>query len=683
MGTIIQHLEAIEHLELVLPEFQREYVWGLEQAKQLMVSLYRGYPTGSLLFWETANPPAIKNNALPKNYVGRVRVLLDGQQRLTTLYLFIKGEIPPYYTSEDLMHDPRDLYFHLVDRDFEYYGPIKMGKDPFWIRVVDFFEGVRPNIFALAQAQTQLRGGDPMELAEQLNASMNLLEGIKQQDYPVQTVPSDADIDDAIDVFDRVNSLGTRLTEAELALAHMAGRWPEIRRIFKQKLEKLGQQSFHFSLDFLVRCMTGIVTDGALYERIHKASKDHLKSAWQTLDHVLDTVVALLRGRAFVHGSEDLSTANVLVPIVVYLARHGGSFQDDHQIRRFLYWMYQALLWSRYSAQADQRLEKDVKHVLESTDPVEALLNEILDGRDRLDVRATDLEGRGIDNPIFRIMHIVAKSQGAVDWFTGMPLAGNSSLAKGETYYIFPPSVLYSTRYSSENHIHKKMVNEIANRIVVERLRSSDETPDKVLPQVVSRFPNALAQQFVPSDPSLWDLDNFEKFLELRREMIANGINGYLASLIEERIPERVFPQIPKLLDMAIASQARRAVEKLTVSDVDEGLRSLAKLFETTLKNFIHAADASGTYTVPASTYDSLMSMINWTKAQGIITDPTALNFLRLARNTLTHDDLAVEERLILFNNAGWMAGMYLDYILLFSAKEHALQTRFSLTPNP
>jgi hypothetical protein len=75
--------------------------------------------------------------------------------------------------------------------------------------------------------------------------------------------------------------------------------------------------------------------------------------------------------------------------------------------------------------------------------------------------------------------------------------------------------------------------------------------------------------------------------------------------------------------------------------------------------------------------------MINWTKAQGIITDPTALNFLRLARNTLTHDDLAVEERLILFNNAGWMAGMYLDYILLFSAKEHALQTRFSLTPNP
>src|SRR5262249_44453853 len=151
MTTIIQHLDAIEHRELVLPEFQREYVWDLEQAKQLMVSLYRSYPTGSLLFWETASPPDIKNNALPTSFVGRVRVLLDGQQRLTTLYLLLKGEIPPYYTKEDILNDPRDLYFHLQKREFEYYGPVKMGKDPFWIKVTDFFQGRKPNIFALTQ----------------------------------------------------------------------------------------------------------------------------------------------------------------------------------------------------------------------------------------------------------------------------------------------------------------------------------------------------------------------------------------------------------------------------------------------------------------------------------------------------------------------------------------------------
>lgn len=222
MPTIIQHLDAIEHLELVLPEFQREYVWKLDQAKKLLTSLYQDYPTGSLLFWETANPPDIKNNALPKNFIGRVRVLLDGQQRLTTLYLLIKGEIPPYYTQEDIINDPRDLYFHMRKCEFEYYGPVKMGNDPFWIRVVDFFQGKKPGIFKLAQEHA--KDENPMDLAQKLSDNLQMLEKIKDHNYPVQLVPGTADIDVAIDVFDLVNSQGTRLTEADLALAHMAGR---------------------------------------------------------------------------------------------------------------------------------------------------------------------------------------------------------------------------------------------------------------------------------------------------------------------------------------------------------------------------------------------------------------------------------------------------------------------------
>jgi hypothetical protein len=390
VANIIQHLDAIEHRELVLPEFQREYVWDLEQAKQLMVSLYRGYPTGSLLFWETASPPDIKNNALPTSFVGRVRVLLDGQQRLTTLYLLLKGEIPPYYTKEDILNDPRDLHFHLQKREFEYYGPVKMGKDPFWIKVTDFFQGRKPNIFTLTQQY--VRDADPMVYAEHLGESIALLEKIKDRDYPAQTVPSGADIDDAIDVFDRVNSLGTRLTQAELALTHMSGKWPEIRRVFKQKLEILNRQSFQFNLDFLVRCITGVVTKGALYERSHKATRDELETGWSILDKVLNTVIGLLRGRGFIHGSEDLSTANVLVPIIVYLAYNDGKFKDDQEIRRFLYWMYQALLWGRYSGRTNEMLERDINHVLSSGDPVEALINDIIDARGRLDLRSADIE---------------------------------------------------------------------------------------------------------------------------------------------------------------------------------------------------------------------------------------------------------------------------------------------------
>lgn len=64
----------------------REYVWTREQAKQLLVSLLRGYPTGSVLFWKTDDPPDIKNNAVARERIGTTSVILDGQQRLTTLY---------------------------------------------------------------------------------------------------------------------------------------------------------------------------------------------------------------------------------------------------------------------------------------------------------------------------------------------------------------------------------------------------------------------------------------------------------------------------------------------------------------------------------------------------------------------------------------------------------------------
>ncbi len=108
---------GIRKLDLVLPEFQREYVWRLEQAKQLMVSLYREYPTGSLLFWKTDDPPEIKNSDVPKDKIGTTTVILDGQQRLTTLYLLTQNEIPPYYTEAEIMNDPRHLYVHLETGD--------------------------------------------------------------------------------------------------------------------------------------------------------------------------------------------------------------------------------------------------------------------------------------------------------------------------------------------------------------------------------------------------------------------------------------------------------------------------------------------------------------------------------------------------------------------------------------
>ena len=83
---ISELLDGIRKSDIVLPEFQREYVWNRDQSKKLVGSLYNEYPIGSLLFWKTDNPPALKNIQHLPEKLGLIQVILDGQQRLTTLY---------------------------------------------------------------------------------------------------------------------------------------------------------------------------------------------------------------------------------------------------------------------------------------------------------------------------------------------------------------------------------------------------------------------------------------------------------------------------------------------------------------------------------------------------------------------------------------------------------------------
>ena len=119
-------LMDIKNQSAVLPEFQREYVWNRDQARELLTSLLKKYPVGGLLFWKTNNPPDLKNFHNPAANSGALQVILDGQQRLTTLYLLLEGEIPPYYTESDIAIDIRSLYFNVETREFQYYQPIRM-----------------------------------------------------------------------------------------------------------------------------------------------------------------------------------------------------------------------------------------------------------------------------------------------------------------------------------------------------------------------------------------------------------------------------------------------------------------------------------------------------------------------------------------------------------------------------
>ena len=538
-------LSDIRKRDIVLPEFQREYVWTREQAKQLIVSLYKQYPVGGLLLWKTDNPPELKNiDHLPEK-LGSVRVLLDGQQRLTTLHMLTTGDIPSYYTDAEIESDPRDLFFHLKTGDFQYYQASRMAGDKMWQRLIDCFTNGDLNVIQIAD-QTTDDAEEKLQLAQQLNDNLNRLRSIKELDLPEQVVPDDASLDDAIDIFDRVNSQGTKLTDAELALTHITGKWPHARRVMKDKIAECDTINFHFGLTFMTRALTATVTGRALFETIHTRPRHELEEGWKNLNQTLDYLINLLPHQAHVHSTSDLNTTNVIIPIVAYLSRNGGTFPNHESVRQAVNWFYSALLWARYTAQTDQRLEADLSIIAKEVEPWESMRNQIIDQRGRIDVKASDFEGRTAQHPLYRLTFVLAKAHGALDWFNGVPLGATHGPAYAlHSHHIFPQSLLYKSGWDSDNYLHRQIVNEIANRAFLTAETNwslSDTEPADYLPEVEEKYPGALAKQFIPIDPALWRVDRYRDFLQARRELLATKINEFRSALITEPEEIRHYP---------------------------------------------------------------------------------------------------------------------------------------------
>src|SRR5689334_15435671 len=103
--TIHDLIQDIEKEQLILPEFQRGFVWKKDAVRSFVTSLYRGYPTGSFLIWKTPDPGKVRKQDEPDSEKKYFELILDGQQRLTSIYAVMKGGPPPFYEGDALAFD--------------------------------------------------------------------------------------------------------------------------------------------------------------------------------------------------------------------------------------------------------------------------------------------------------------------------------------------------------------------------------------------------------------------------------------------------------------------------------------------------------------------------------------------------------------------------------------------------
>jgi hypothetical protein len=521
-----------------VPAFQREYVWKRDDAKQLIDSLIKEYPVGTMLLWETASPPELKGPHKYDEKQGAVRVLLDGQQRVTTLYMLICGEVPPYYTAAEIANDTRGLYVNLETLELAYYQRMRMEKDPLWQDVTAVFQGT-VGAFDLQSKFAALGRELSMDDLKSLNENITAVTRIKDLEFPEQTIPVKASIREAIDIFYKVNASGVALTEAELALAQISGYWPQARDRFKAKLAALATEGFVFKLDWLMYVLLGCLHHlGSDMRRLHGEENDaQLKAAWEKLEsHVLDYVVNLLRTNAYVDHTQEINSPYALVPIVVYCFDRGEHLADE-EIRKLVKWFYYSQIRTRYVSQLPQKLDRDLRTLVESPQPFDDLLKVIEEESGRLEVMPYEFEGRAIQHPLFSMVRWYLKSRGAVCFTTGMGLRRNMGKKyQLELDHIFPYSRLKKAGYGMENRVKYSLAQELTNRAILTQIANrtkSDTDAADYLASVAERFPKALELQCIPMDTALWKVEHYEAFLAARRKVLADHLNAFLSSITE------------------------------------------------------------------------------------------------------------------------------------------------------
>lgn len=536
-------LEKIDEHQLFIPAFQREYVWKRDDAKQLVDSLIKAYPTGTMLTWETGNPPELKGPHKYNEKQGAVRILLDGQQRITTLYMLVRGEIPPYYTPAEILNDTRGLYVNIETLELAYYSKARMESDPCWQNVTDIFQRkIRAkDVIKKLEARGETVGRDRDDL---LDDNTRAIENILERDFPEQTIPAKASIREAIDIFYKVNASGVSLTDAELALAQISGYWPEARDIFKRKLAMLAEKGFVFKLDFVVFILLGCLYHlGSDMKKLHDADNgEKIRNAWKLLDEqVLDYVASLMRSHAYVDHTDEINSVYALVPIIVYCFDKGGEHLNDTEIRKLVKWFYYSQIRTRYVSQLPQKLDRDLRVIQESSNPFDELLAVIKEER-RLDITADEFVGRSISHPLFGLLRWFLKSRNAICFTTGVELRQ----AMGKKYalendHIFPYSKLKAQGYGKENRLKYSLAQELTNRAILTQIANrtkSAKDASSYLADVKSRFPDSLKLQCVPEDTDLWEIENYERFLETRRAELAKRLNTFLNEITETAPPE-------------------------------------------------------------------------------------------------------------------------------------------------
>lgn len=557
--SVQELVNKVQRGELTLPEMQRRYVWPATRVRDLLDSLYRGYPSGTILVWETdeeieARQMAVRPINMPIN---QKLLLLDGQQRITSLAAILSGQPvqvrnrrrpievlfnldhpdgPPSDITEveennfnadleDIEDEEiaeRDIQEELKQRTFV-VSSRSLQNNPIWVSVSEIFKKTDRDILR------PLGINSDDERWDKYSARLKKIRDISNYMYVMQVLEKDMSYEEVTEIFVRVNSLGIKLRGSDLALAQITSHWKGFMRLIEEfAMEFDDDADYIIETGLAVRLLVIFATKQSKFKTIGKVSIEKLKESWKIGTDSLRFAIDFLRSNAGINDLSYLSSPFLLIPIAVY-AHLKDEKLNPEELKKLLRWFYFAHIRGHYSMGSSESIMDADLSVLFKNKNLDELIAQLHLHVKKFEVDSDDLVNRSIRSPLFSMLYFVLKQKGAKDWFSGLQLA-DQHVAKGHSiqfHHIFPKSLLRDAGYET------KEINEIANMAFIggktNRQILNHEPMDYLENEViVKRGEDALTSQLISLDKELWKIENYRKFLDWRRKAIAEEINKFI-----------------------------------------------------------------------------------------------------------------------------------------------------------
>ena len=555
----------IQRGELRLPEMQRRYVWRAPRVRDLLDSLYRGYPSGAILLWDTDESVPLQEFAVTQdiNPFASTRLLLDGQQRLTSLSAVIRGEPvtvrgrrrpiellfnlehPDQLTvvtevnedgddDDELAEDEVDAEEESLDsnedelqRRFERMTFVvatkKLQAMPHWVRVSDVFKTSEDAPF-LQRAGIESFSDPRYTMYSQRLAR---LRDIRRYSYRMDVLERSMTYEEVTEIFVRVNSLGAKLRSSDLALAQITAKWPGSLEKFQSFEAKCTAAGFELDLGIHLKNLVTFATGQSRFLTVGGLSQEQLEEGWEQCKRGMEFALNFLKSNVGIDSPALLSSPFIVVSLAFF--GHIRAYEiDPDEARRLRYWLLIANAKGRYSrGSSETLLDQDLATVRGGGD-ADSLIDRLRLQMGRLDIRPEELAGRNRRSALFKTMFLAFRHQGAKDWTSNLAIAIDHSGAsdKLQSHHIFPKALLRKagrTPREADDIANLAFISGKTNRAI------SDTAPDIYIDALrKNKGDEALRAQCVPVDEDLLDVARYDAFLGRRRDLIAECLNAFL-----------------------------------------------------------------------------------------------------------------------------------------------------------